>query len=150
MHITQNPDTNQKLLHSVEMGYYRRQLTILGTFYLVWCAISFLNDPAMGITFSIIFLPVLFFYLFRIFQILRERDSYLFCTVTLDQPNYLFWCKSYAFTVTLEHPQIPRCTRKTRAIFSPYGFFEPLLVSYVNQSVTVAFNPVTDTLVVIG
>ena len=58
--------------------------------------------------------------------------------------------KTYSFTVTLDHPEISRRARQTRPIFIPDGFFEPLLVNYVNQSVTVAYNPITDTLVVIG
>lgn len=150
MHISQNPDTTKKLLNSVEMGYYRRQLTVLGILFLFFCAITFFQDPAIGVTFVIIFLPIPVFYLYRIFRILHRRDGYLFCTATLDQPNYHFWLKTYSFTVTLDHPGISRRSRQTRPIFIPYGAFEPLLVNYVNQSVTVAYNPATDILVVVG
>lgn len=150
MHISENPDTTKKLLHSVEMGYYRRQLIVLGIFFLILCGITFSRDPSVGIIFVILFLPFLVFYLYRVFQILRRKDSYLFCTAVLDQPNYHFWLESYSFTVTLDHPKISRRSRQTRPIFIPYGVFEPLLVNYVNQSVTVAYNPETDILVVIG
>ena len=150
MHISQNPDTTQKLLHSVEMGYYRRQLAVLGAFFLVFCTIAFFNEPSIAITFAVIFLPILIFYLYRIFRILQKKDGYLFCTTALNRPDWHFWLKTYSFTVTLEHPELGRCTRRTRPIFNPYGFFEPLLVNYVNQTVTVAYNPLTDTLVVIG
>ena len=150
MHISQNPDTTKKLLHSVEVGYYRRQFTILGIFFLIFCAIAFFRDPAVGITFVILFLPFLLFYLYRIWQIFRQKDSYIFCTTILNQPCCHFWLKTYSFTVSLEHPEIGRRTRQTRAIFIPFGVFEPLLVNYVNQSVAVAYNPATDILVVIG
>lgn len=150
MHISQNPDTTKKLLHSVEMGYYQRQLTVLGVFFLILCAIAFFRDPGVGIAFVILFLPFLIFYLYRIFRILRQKDNYIFCTAVLDQPNYHFWHKTYSFTVTLDHPQISSRSRQTQPIFMPYGVFEPLLVNYVNQPVTVAYNPLTETLVVIG
>lgn len=150
MHISQNPDTTKKLLHSVEMGYYRRQLTVLGIFYLIFCTVAFFREPAVGVTFLITFLPIPVFYLYRIFRILHRRDGYLFCTAALNQPNYHFWRKTYSFTVTLDHPEISRRSRQTQPIFIPEGFYEPLLVNYVNQTVTVAYNPLTETLVVIG
>lgn len=150
MHISQNPDTTKKLLHSVEMGFYRRQLTVLGIFFLILCASAFSRDPAVGIIFVILFLPLLIFYLYRVFRVLHRREGYIFCKVALDQPNYHFWHKTYSFTVTLEHPEISRRSRQTQPIFMPYGVFEPLLVDYVNQTVTVGYNPETDTVVVIG
>ena len=150
MHISQNPDTTKKLLHAVEMGYYRRQLTVLGVFFLIFCAVAFSRDPGVGITFVIMFLPFILFYLYRIIQIFRRREGYIFCKVALDQPNYHFWHKTYSFTVTLDHPEISSRSRQTQPIFMPYGFFEPLLVSYVNQTVTVGYNPETDIVVVIG
>lgn len=150
MHISENPDPRAKLRHSLETGYYLRQSAVLGAIFLFFCLLTFSRDTGVGIVFTLLFLPILIYYLYRILRIFYRPEGYIFCTAALNRPNYHFFLKSYSFTVTLGHPEIGHRTRQTQPIFLPYGAFEPLLVNYMNQTVTVAYNPLTDTLVVIG
>lgn len=80
---------------------------------------------------------------------IRKPEGYIFCNVILGHPHYAF-NKAYYFTVTLQHPKIGRLTRNTHAIFTVRSPFSPSFEDYVNQTVTVAYNPATDILVVIG
>lgn len=150
MYISENPDTRTKLLHSAEMGYYLRQSAVLGAIFLFFCLLTFSRDLGAGIIFALLFLPFPVYCLYRILRIFYRPEGYIFCTAALNRPNYHWFLKSYSFTVTLDHPKIGRRARQTQPIFLPYGAFEPLLVNYMNQTVTVAYNPLTDTLVVIG
>ena len=150
MHISENPDPRAKLLHSAEMGYHLRQSAVFGVIVLLAGLVVFSRDPGVGIVFALLFLPNLIYYLYRILRIFYRPEGYIFCTAALNRPNYHWFLKSYSFTVTLDHPEIGRRARQTQPIFLPYGAFEPLLVNYMNQTVTVAYNPLTTPLGVIG
>lgn len=150
MHISENPDTQTKLLYSLEVEHNRKQISAVGILVLIFGSIMFLREPVIGVLFTLVMLPFLIYYGCRLIRIFRRADRYVFCRVTLSEPHHNFWHKSYSFTVTLGHPEIGHRTRQTQPIFLPYGAFEPLLVNYMNQTVTVAYNPLTDTLVVIG
>ena len=150
MHISQNPDTRTKLRNSLEVEHYRKQLTTVGILFLIFGTIILLRNLPSGILFGLIMIPFLIYYGYRIFRIFRSCKGYIFCQATLQEPRYHLLAKSYSFRVTLEHPAIPRCTRETQAIFLTSGIVPPLMEDYVNQTVTVGYNPLTDTLVVIG
>lgn len=151
MHLSDNPDTRQKLLHSLDMVFFRRQFILCGVFALIAILVPFLSGtPDMGILPICMVLPLLAFYLYRIWQIFREQERYIFRKVKLEEPHHNFWTKTMYFTVTFEDPRGQRISRDTRAIFYVQSITEPLMEDYVNQTVTIAYNPLTDTLVVIG
>ena len=150
MHICENPDTRTKLFHSLEVEHYGKQIATVGIVVLIFGTILLLRQLSLGVLFTLTILPLLIYYGYRLIRIFRCADQYIFCRVTLSEPHHNFWTKSMYFTVTLEHPEISRRSRDTQPIFATHGIVPPLMEDYVNQTVTVAYNPLTDTLVVIG
>ena len=150
MHISQNPNTRKKLLHSLEVAHYWKQIVTVAVLFLIFGSVLYLRQLSLGILFTLMVLPCLIFYGYRIWQIFRCADRYIFCRVALTVPQHNYWAKAYSFAVTLDHPEIGRRSRQTRAIFQTYGLIPPLMEDYVNQTVIVAYNPATETLVVIG
>lgn len=150
MHISQNPDTRTKLRNSLEVEHYRKQLTTVGILFLIFGTIMYFQQLSVGILFTLVMAPFLIYYGYRLIRIFRRADRYIFCSVTLSQPHYNYLTKAYFFTVIVDAPKIGRLVRQTRPIFATQSIVPPLMEDYVNQTVTVAYNPVSDTLVVIG
>lgn len=142
-------ENRRRLLDSVEMHCTVRDLVIILVFTVV-CALLPRDDRGEKYLLLLACVPFLVFYLVRICNILRKPGSYRFCRTTFSQPHQNPLAKSMYFTVVLQDENGQNVVRDTHAIFACHGFIGPLMEDYVNRTVTVAYNPETDMVVVIG
>ena len=47
MHISQNPDTRKKLLHSLELGHYWKQIVTVGVLFLIFGSVLYLRQLSL-------------------------------------------------------------------------------------------------------
>lgn len=103
--------------------------------------------PAMLL---IVLVPFLIFLACRTYAIFEKAEDYYFCKTKLDTPFGGFSRDSIGFHVTVTDPQ-GLCHRvDTRSIFHTRSVIGANLEDYVNHTVTVAHNPTTGSVVVIG
>ncbi len=154
--MTEKAVIRDRLWHSVEMNHYKTVLIIYTLFIPLFCVYGALrnrSDHAWLISFvivGIIMVPVYLFHAWRIFQIFRSPEEYIFCRCKLSQFHYHYFLKANSFTVVLDVPGAGKQVTETRAIFQTHGLVGPLTEDYVNREVTVAYNQDTGMVVVIG
>lgn len=148
----------KRLWSSVEMGHYRNHLIIYAIAVTAAAILAVIrndaHDPALwgiaAILLAIVFLPFLGYYLWQIVRIFRKWDQYIFCNVNLVNPHPGWYRGTMYFTILAEHPALSKIVVNTRPIFHTHGLIGPLFCDYVNQKITIAYNPQTDVVVVIG
>ena len=151
-------DIRARLWDSLEMAHVRFQLiawTVGYAIALAVCCVNGLGVPlvtAMMAAFvSVLFVPILGFWLLRIWRIFQSLEEYVFCPTELDQPHsYPLNRNSFAFMAVIEEPQGKRFAVETHSIFRVRNIPGPKLRDYVGRTVTLAWNPRTDMVVVIG
>jgi hypothetical protein len=149
----------RKLRQSMELSYYLKNLVVFSLIYLVAGGMAVLSSGTaqqptmwltMGIMLAVFYAPLLGFFLWRIIQIFRKPEEYIFCRTTLSQPHAGIFRNTMNFSVLLELPDGTRRTRTTHSIFMTHGLTVPLLEDYINREVTLGYNEETETVVVIG
>ena len=145
-------DIRYQLWHSLEMHTLRREVLLclicLGIPLLM--AGSRRDASGVATVLVILSLALLAFYNVRIGKIFFCTEHYIVCKSTLCQPQYNPYIKMYAFTAVLEMPNGNAEAVDTHAIFATHGIFEPIMTDYMGKSATIAYNPLTDMVVVIG
>ena len=104
----------------------------------------------MDIIMTLLIVPFLIFYLVRLVNILRQAEKYIFCQAVLDKPHTSLSRDMFYFSVVLKGADGKEFMTDTHAIFANRSLFGPQLEDYVNQTVTIAHNPATGMVVVIG
>ena len=141
-----------RLWQSLEARFLLRNFVIIAVIGLLFCLLYFVrfpDEPYMANIMLLITLPFLLFYLVRTVGLFRKAEAYIFQRCTLTQPHSTPFLKSMAFFV--EFPTSKGTfSLETRAIFAPYGMMEPLMETYNNKTVMIAYNPETEQVVVIG
>ena len=94
--------------------------------------------------------PFFIFCLLRTCQIFQKAESYCFCKAKLSQPIAGRIRNTVRFTVVIEDAEGNRFAVNTHSVFSVRGSFLPSLEDYINKTVTIAYNPETEMVVVIG
>ena len=153
------------LLRSLEVEAYRANLLMLGIICGVTLVISAVigyvditakNQPMeqwwklLGIlaaVCAVVCLPFLVFCACRLGKILRKPCSYQFYQVKLNAPKS--FGRAIYFIVKLEAEGEAPIFKNTRAIFTTYGI-GIRLEDVINKTVTIAYNPETDNVVVYG
>lgn len=152
--MDQKKENRERLWESLEMAVVRRDLIIYGVAWIIFDVIFCLNPEGyvrnvMMVVIAALMLPFVGFYLWRTYQIFRSPEEYIFCRCKLSTPHQRYFAKGMMyFTVVIEDPEGGRFPVETHAIFSSHGFIEPLLESYINSTVTVAYNRETEMVVV--
>lgn len=104
---------------------------------------------AAGITLALTLVPLNGYYIVRFWKIFRSPEYYKFYKAKLSQPKGGAFRDTIRFTVLLEDAE-DRFVVDTHSIFRTRSFAGPLLVDYVNQIVTIAYNDLTEEVVIIG
>ena len=145
-------DIRYQLWHSLEMRTLRRDLLLyLLCLGLPCLAISQSRDTAgASVLMALILAAILGFYIIRIAKIFYCAEYYVFCKTTLFNPQYHPYIRMYLFTAILKMPEGEEKAVDTHAIFATHGIFEPIMTDYMGKSATIAYNPLTDMVVVIG
>lgn len=150
-------EVRRRLWNSMEMAYVRLQiiawLTGYGVCLLVCCprAAEYQAAPMIAAFVSIVFLPFVGFWLWRVFAIFSSAQEYVFCRTELNQPHYLPLSRgTFTFMGTIETEEDGRFAVETHAIFQSHGIGAPLMEDYVGKTVTLAWNRETEMVVVIG
>ena len=142
----------QRLRQSLEVHSLFRNFVIIavtGLLFWVLYLFRFPDEPHMANTMLFITAPFALFYLVRILLIFRKAESYVFQRCTLTQPHSIPFLRSMAFHVVFPFSG-KNLSLETRAIFASYGMMEPRMENYNNKTVTIAYNPQTGRVVVIG
>lgn len=139
-----------RLKDSLELHTIKRDLLIYLVFFGLMYLLSVSDDSGAATLMLLILIPILIFYIWRIICIFRDPEGYIFAECELTQPHCNTFLRSYYFTVRVELPNGQTSHVDTHAIFATHGIFEPIMKDYVNSTVTIAYNPATDMVVVIG
>ena len=143
-------DVMYHLWHSIEMHTIRRDfLLYLALFGLMWL-MAVPGDTGPAVLMLLFLIPILVFYIWRTICIFRNPEGYIFSKCELTQPHSNFWLKMMFFTVRIELPNGRVDYVDTHAIFAAHGIAEPRMEDYVNRTATIAYNPSTGMVVVIG
>ena len=151
-------DIRARLWDSLEMAQVRFQLiawTVGYAIALAVCCINGLGVPlvtAMMAAFvSVLFVPILGFWLLRIWRIFQSLEEYVFCPTELDQPHHAPLGRGlFTFMGVIETGTDGRFAVETHAIFAERGIVQPLMEDYIGRTVTVGWNRETGMVVVIG
>ena len=103
--------------------------------------------PAMLI---IVVVPVMIFLACRTYAIFEKAEKYCFCKTRLDTPFGGGLRGSIAYRVTVTDGEGLQRRVDTRAIFHTGSVIGANIEEYTNRTVTVAYNPETGSVVVIG
>lgn len=140
----------RRLWDSLEMHHYRINLLVI---LLSFCIMffPFLGRTTKGIIMTLlVFLPFIGFYLWRIIQLFRRPEEYVFTRCKLEKFHFsAFWRSAY-FSVRLEIPELGIVNDETAAIFLTHGFAGPILEDYVNREVLMGYNRATGRIILIG
>lgn len=123
---------------------------IIGLIYSLRIPEPGLRWQLVGIMFLLVVAPWLVFYLWRTVSIFRRAEEYIFCKCCLSQPRGGSLKHSIRFTVVLTDSDGSKFAANTHSIFSTRSICGLGLEDYVNKTVTVAYNPSTGSVVVIG
>lgn len=151
-------DIKHQLRASVDMNWVRT-MTNACIFTLLAAALMGLLIGGLGAVWLylliglIVELPLCVALAHRCWKIFRWPEYYRQCQCTLSSLNtptfFNFW-KAAAFFVVVEDEDGNQEVVSTNNIFFPSGFESPQLRDYVNRTVTIAYNPATGSVVVIG
>lgn len=149
-------ENQRRMWTSLEMGDVKRNIVVFLIFLPVFwtLAIAKFRDPEprllMCVFTTLLVAPFLIFYIVRLVNILRKAEEYVFCQAVLDTPHASLNHDLYYFSVVLKGADGREFMADTHAIFATRSLFGPQLEDYVNRTVTVAHNPATGMVVVIG
>ena len=148
-------DVIRRLRGAAEIAYMKHRLLFATALFGSPCLLLSLSKYGPGLsavlTFLIPYAVILGFHLWRLYRIFSKPESYLFCQCLLDQPhadpnlNGIMY-----FTVTLELPGGTAKTVDTHSVFALRGIAPLIFEEYVNKTATIAYNPETGMVVVIG
>lgn len=94
--------------------------------------------------------PVWVFGIVRMWRIFRKSGGYRLFSCKLDTPHQRKFLGGIYFTVEVQNANGEPMTVSTRAIFRAHGIMGPLLTEYQGKTVTIAYNELTHTTIVIG
>ena len=140
----------RRLWDSLEMHHYRVNLLV------ITLAFAIVFFPFLGrhigscIMALLIVLPFCGFYIYRICQIFRSPQSYVFTRCRLERFHVSPFWRAACFSVRLEIPEVGIVNDETAVIFATHGVVAPVLEDYVNRKVLVGYNRTTGRIVVIG
>lgn len=149
-------ENRRRLWNSLEMKDVKRNLlVVLIAFPLIGLiATARINDAegklAMSVIVAALMLPYLLFYLIRLVRILLQAEQYVFCRTTLTKPHTSLIHWLFYFSVVLKDENGKEFMADTHAIFQTRSIFGLQVEDYANRTVTVAHNPATGMVVVIG
>lgn len=148
-------DVIRRLRGAAEIAYMKHRLLIATSLFGIPCLLFPLGKYGPGLSaipyFLIPYAVILGFHLWRLYRIFSRPESYLFCQCLLDHPhadpnlNGIMY-----FTVTLELPDGTAKMVDTHSVFALRGIAPLIFENYVNKTATIAYNPVTEMVVVIG
>lgn len=151
-------EITRRIKNSLEMQDILRQVMYFGIFIPVLClSVASVRNiwqfpggwiPVVLIM-AVFTVPFLVFYLVRIIRIFRKVEDYIFDQVALDCPHAFSRGAMY-FTVSLKGPDGMVYTVDTHAIFYTRSLFGLQFEECVNHMATVAYNPTTGMVLVIG
>lgn len=140
----------RRLWDSLEMHYYRVILLVVAVAFCIMF-FPYLGRYTQGAVITLlVFLPFLGFYIWRVFQVFRCPEQYVFTRCKLEKFHFSIFWRSAFFDLRLEIPEVGVVHDETAAIFVAHGLGAPLIEDYVNREVTVAYNRSTGRIVVIG
>lgn len=142
--------SRRRLWDSLEMHHYKVNLLVV-TVAFAFVFFPFLGRDILGLTMALlVFLPFYMFYLYRIIQLFRHPEEYVFTRCKLEKFHFsVFWRSAY-FSVRLEIPEVGIVNDETAAIFLTHGFAGPILEDYVNREVLMGYNRATGRIILIG
>lgn len=149
-------ENQHRLWHSLEMGDVKRNIliTLIVMPLIGVIAAARIHDTEgkwlMAGLVAVFMLPYLLFYLIRMFSILNQAEKYIFCQAELTKPHASLNHDLFYFSVVLKDENGKEFMADTHAIFGSRSIFGLQMEDYVNQTVTVAHNPATGMVVVIG
>ena len=143
-------EIKKQLWNSVDARFQRRTLTVcIGVlaFFCVVMALLWKVSPGtvrlMSCAACVVLLPLLLWRLWKLARIFRNAEQYIFFRGTLGSPRGDR--KAVSFRVKTPDGKL----RRTDKLFYIRNL-QPLLSDWLDQTVTVAWNRATDTVVVIG
>lgn len=139
-----------RLWHSLEMKTIKRDVIAIACLLGIPCLLAAASGEPVAVSFGLFLIPFLGFYLWRTIGIFHKPGHYIFCKCLLDQPHSNTLAKSMYFTVRIDTPNGRTHMVDTHAIFTCHGIMEPRMEDYVNSTATIAYNPETEMVVVIG
>ena len=151
-------DIKHLLRASVDMDWVRTMTNVLILALLITALVGLITGGLAGAGLFaaiglVVELPLLISLGRRCWNIFHQQEHYRQYQCTLSSLNtpglFSFW-KTIAFYVVLEEPDGSKEVVSTNPIFFPNGIESPQLKDYVNRTVTVAYNPLTGSVVVIG
>ena len=140
----------RRLWDSLEMHHYKMNLVMITVAFAIMF-FPFLGSYPEGCVMTLlIFLPFLGFYIWRVFQIFRYPEQYVFTRCKLEKFHFSAFWRTAFFDLRLEIPEVGMVHDETAAIFVAHGLGSPLIEDYVNREVQVGYNRFTGRIVVIG
>jgi hypothetical protein len=140
----------RRLWDSLEMHHYRVTLLVIAVAFSIMF-FPFLRRTTQGVIMTLlVFLPFIGFYIWRIIQLFRHPEEYIFTRCKLEKFHFSSFWRSACFSVRLEIPEIGIVNDETALIFATHGIVAPVLEDYVNREVLVGYNRTTGRIVVIG
>ena len=157
MNHNERSDIRARLWGSLEMAHVRMQLIVWAVGYAVTLAACCFNDSGipqvaamMAVFVSVMFVPILGFWLWRIFRIFQSVEEYIFCRTELSQPHHMPMLRGMFTFMGIIEDNGSRFAVETHAIFAERGIIPPLMEDYVGKTVTICWNRETEMVVVIG
>ncbi len=99
------------------------------------------------LSFSLIFVPFILYYVIRNIRLLKDVENYTFHETEFKEINDFF--KTMYFTIVINHDN-KKIKVDTRAIFyGGFAAFLPKVSEFINKKVLVAYNAQTEKVVVI-
>lgn len=143
---------------SVDMDWVRTMINMIVLALLICGLFGLLvggwESAGMMLLIScVVVLPMFLYLAHRVWKIFRWPEYYRKCQCTLSSlntPEFFNFSRAAAFFVVLEDEDGHQEVLSTNHIFFPGGFERPQLKDYANRTVTVAYNPATGSVVVIG
>lgn len=140
----------RRLWDSLEMHHYRVTLLVITVAFAIMF-FPFLGRTTQGVIMTLlVFLPFIGFYVWRIIQLFRHPEKYVFTRCKLEKFHFSAFWRTACFSVRLEIPEVGIVNGETAAIFLTHGIAGPTLEDYVNRDVLVGYNRFTGRIVVIG
>ena len=144
----------QRLWNSLDMAWVRQQLIIMAVISAIFglmFSIRFSDELwAVWLILGLVVGPFLVFLACRTWAIFEKPQDYFFSKAKLDHPFGGWMRDTIGFSVTVTDAEGIHHRVDTRCIFYTRSVFGMSLEDYVNREVTVAYNPATGSLVVIG
>lgn len=140
----------RRIWDSLEMHHYKVNLLVITVAFAI-LFFPFLGRTTRGIIMTLlVFLPFIGFYIWRIIQLFRHPEEYVFTRCKLERFHMSPFWRAACFSVRLEIPEQGIVNDETAAIFATHGIVVPVLEDYVNREVLIGYNRATGRIVVIG